>query len=198
MSAHNKLCRLRGISLSPNAFFNIFTAMFMSMSSLHPGPYLGCSQALGANRKASCPLSNDCRSLYRLYRLIILVGHLWIDSISSSCSWPALGCHHGRIILWAVDCHHNFVWSLSHFPLSWLCHYPRPSYSFDLCLGSCGTLMARASGNPITGSQPFDSWLLLDIRKPTQVPTAFKPWASYFSRVFPGVTDFIVMHGVGP
>jgi len=25
--------------LSPNAFFNIFTAMFMLMSSLHPGPY---------------------------------------------------------------------------------------------------------------------------------------------------------------
>jgi len=36
-----------GISLSSNAFFNIFTAMFMLMSSLHPGPYLGHSQALG-------------------------------------------------------------------------------------------------------------------------------------------------------
>jgi len=72
----------------------------------------------GANRKASCPLSNDCRSLYRLYRLTILVGHLWIDSNSSSCSWPALGCHRGRIISWAVDCRHNFVWSLSRF----LCH----------------------------------------------------------------------------
>ncbi len=131
----------------------------------------------GANRKASCPLSSDCRSLYR------------------SCSWQALGCHHGRIILWAIDCHHNFIWSLSHF----LCRDRVVTVGHHILLTFVLALVTLLwpgpQAIPLLVVSPLTLGFFLTFESQR---TAFKPWASYFSRVFPGVADFIVMRGAGP